>query len=81
MTPTERPVNDNNQETMDSETAALFFCMIADTNIALEIRCEIIAIVKAWHRGDLLPRDQAYPRRVCRCRREFQRGAAAAGRY
>jgi hypothetical protein len=47
--------DDNNTEYWLNESQTILLGMLADTETAKEMRSEIIEIVKAWHRGRLLP--------------------------
>jgi hypothetical protein len=53
-------MNDNQEmEYRLNEAQAILLGMRADTAKAQEMRSEIIEIVKAWHRGELLPASAA----------------------
>jgi hypothetical protein len=42
-----------------NEAQALLLCMRADTAPAAEVRAEMIAILQAWRKGELLPMHKA----------------------
>jgi hypothetical protein len=55
-------VKDDNVAYLLNEPQALLLCMLADEKEALragDIRAEMVEIIRAWHRGYLMPKHEA----------------------